>query len=81
MLAHPDQEDWLLDFWILNAILTLWMSESGRECTLSGRLQQSSNICVFKKKSYSWLNTECRPDVLLKRPDGCKLEQFKVSRH
>jgi hypothetical protein len=33
----------------------------------------------FGKKSYSWSNTECRPDVLLKRPDGCKLEQFEAS--
>jgi hypothetical protein len=29
----------------------------------------------------AWSNTECRPDVLLKRPDGCKLEQFEASRH
>jgi hypothetical protein len=35
----------------------------------------------FGKKSYSWLNTECRLNVLLKRPDGCKLEQFEASRH
>jgi hypothetical protein len=31
----------------------------------------------FGRKSYSWSNTECRPDVLLKHPDGCKLEQLK----
>jgi hypothetical protein len=35
----------------------------------------------FGKKSHSWSNTECRPDVLLKRPGGCKLEQFEASRH
>jgi hypothetical protein len=35
----------------------------------------------FGKKSHSWLNTECHPDVLLKRLDGCKLEQFEASRH
>jgi hypothetical protein len=33
----------------------------------------------FGKKSHSWSNTEHRPDVLLKRPDGCKLEQFEAS--
>jgi len=33
----------------------------------------------FGKKSHSWSNTECRPDVLLKRQDGCKLEQFEAS--
>jgi hypothetical protein len=35
----------------------------------------------FGKKYHSWLNTECRPDVLLKHPDGCKLEKFEASRH
>jgi hypothetical protein len=35
----------------------------------------------FEKKSHSGLNTECHPDVLLKRPDECKLEQFETSRH
>jgi hypothetical protein len=35
----------------------------------------------FGKKSPSWSNTERWPDVLLKRPDGCKLEQFEASRH
>jgi len=35
----------------------------------------------FGKKSHSCLNTEWRLDVLLKRPDGCKLEQFEASRH
>jgi hypothetical protein len=35
----------------------------------------------FGKKSHSWSKSECRPDVLLKRPDGCKLEQFEASRH
>jgi hypothetical protein len=35
----------------------------------------------FGKKSHSWSNTEWLLDVLLKRPDGCKLEQFKASRH
>jgi hypothetical protein len=35
----------------------------------------------FGKKSYSWSKTEWHLDVLLKRPDGCKLDQFKASRH
>jgi hypothetical protein len=35
----------------------------------------------FGKKSCSWSNTECRSDLLLKRPDGCKLEQFEASLH
>jgi hypothetical protein len=33
----------------------------------------------FGKKSHSWSNTECRSDVLLKRLDLCKLEQFEAS--
>jgi len=39
-----------------------------------------SYLC-FGKKSHSWSNTEWHPDVLLKRPDWCKLEQFETSRH
>jgi hypothetical protein len=35
----------------------------------------------FGKKSHSWSNTEWRLDVLLRRPDGCKMEQFEASRH
>jgi hypothetical protein len=35
----------------------------------------------FGKKSHSWSNTKWRPDVLLKRLDRCKLEQFEASRH
>jgi len=35
----------------------------------------------FGKKSHSWSSTEWCPDVLLKRPDRCKLEQFDASRH
>jgi hypothetical protein len=35
----------------------------------------------FGKNSHSWSNIECRPDVLLKRPDGCNLEQFEASWH
>jgi hypothetical protein len=35
----------------------------------------------FGKKSHSWSNTERRLDVLLRRPDGCKMEQFEASRH
>jgi hypothetical protein len=35
----------------------------------------------FERKSHSLSNTECLPDVLLKRPDRCKLEQFEASRH
>jgi len=35
----------------------------------------------FGKKSHSLSNTKCHPDVLLKRPNGYKLEQFEASRH
>jgi hypothetical protein len=38
------------------------------------RLNSCFPYLCFGKKSYSWSNTECRLDVLLKRPDGCKLE-------
>jgi hypothetical protein len=56
-------------------------STSGWESTSSGRLQQSSHICVLKEILKLWSNTEGRLDGLLKRPDGCKMEQFEASRH
>jgi hypothetical protein len=36
---------------------------------------------ILERKSEAWSNAESRPDGLLKRPDGCKLEQFEASRH
>jgi hypothetical protein len=42
--------------------------------TSSGRLEQSPHIW-FWKESEAWSNTERRPDGLLRRLDGCKLEQ------
>jgi len=38
-------------------------------------------LCFGRKSHNSWSNPECSPDVLLKRLEGCKLEQFKASRH
>jgi hypothetical protein len=35
----------------------------------------------FGMKSISLLNIESRPDILLRRPDGYKREQFEGSRH
>jgi hypothetical protein len=35
----------------------------------------------FGKKSHIWSNTERCPDMLLRRPEGCNLEQFEASRH
>jgi len=65
--------DWRPDGWIWIAILALWSSASGRESTSSGRLQQSSHIWTWKE---IWsLITESRPDGLLSRSNGCKLEQ------
>jgi len=49
MHARPDHEDRRLDVWIWIEILALWLSVSGRESTSSGRLQQSSHICVWKE--------------------------------
>jgi hypothetical protein len=35
----------------------------------------------FGKESFDLSNTKRRPAVLLRRPDGCNLEQFEASRH
>jgi hypothetical protein len=60
-------------------------------CLINERVQTGIHIVrtvatifpylCFGKKSHSWSNTKQRPDVLLRRPDGCKLEQFEASRH
>jgi hypothetical protein len=81
MHACPDHEDRRPDVWIWITILALWMSASKWKSTSSGRLQRSSHISVLERNPKSWSNTESCPDVLLKRPDGCKLEQFETSRH
>jgi len=80
MLSHPDHEDWHPDVWILNAILALWMSVSGRFHIVQ-TVAANFPYLYFGKKSRSWSNTECHPDVVLKRPEGCKLEQFKASQY
>jgi hypothetical protein len=81
MLKRPDHDDWRLDVWIWITILALWMSTSRLESTSSGRLQQSSHICVFEWNPKAWSNIESRSEGLMNRPDGCKLEQFEASRH
>jgi hypothetical protein len=52
-------------------------------CLMDGRVRTRFHIVrtvaaifpylCFRKKSRSWSNTECHPDVLLKCPDECKL--------
>jgi hypothetical protein len=66
--------DWSSDCWISIAILDLRRSTSGRESTSSGRLYQYSHKWTWKE-SEALSNTERRSDGLLRRPDGCKLEQ------
>jgi hypothetical protein len=66
--------DWSPEGWIWIPILALRRSASERESTSSGRLHQSSHNWTWKE-SEAWSNTERRPDGLLRRPDGCKLEQ------
>jgi hypothetical protein len=49
MHARPDHADCRPDILIWIAILALWMIASRRESTSSGRLQQSSHICIWKE--------------------------------
>jgi len=60
-------------------------------CLMNERVRMGTHIVrtvaavflylCFGKISNSSSNTGRRPDVLLRRPDGCKLEQFEVSWH
>jgi len=74
-----------------------WMLSSGRlnfecaTCLMDERVRTRIHIVqtiaaifpylCFEKKSHSWSNTECRLNMLLKLPNGCKLEQFEASWH
>jgi hypothetical protein len=58
--------------WI--AILALRRRASGRDTTLSGRLIDLPFLETWKEIR-NWSSTGRRTDMLLKRPDGCKLAQ------
>jgi hypothetical protein len=62
----------------------------------SGRLDLNCDTCLMDERvrtvvafpylclarnPEAWSNTEDRPDGMLKRPNGCKLEQFKASHY
>jgi hypothetical protein len=85
-----------ISIWVARASGT-WRLASGRldfecmTCLMDERVRTGIHIVqtvaaiflylCFGKKSHSWSSTEWRPDVLLKRLDGCQLERFKASRH
>jgi hypothetical protein len=74
-----------------------WRPSSGRlnfeceTCLMDERVRTGIHIVrmvatvfpymCFGKKSHYWSNTEWRPDMLLKLPDGCKPEEFEACRH
>jgi len=58
--------------WI--AILALRRRASGRDTTSSGQLIDLPFLGTWKEIR-NWSSTGRRPDMLLKRPDGCKLAQ------
>jgi hypothetical protein len=63
----PDRHIWI-------TILALRRRASGRDTTSSGRLIDLPFLGTWKEIR-NWSSTERRQDVLLKRPDGCKLAQ------
>jgi hypothetical protein len=66
-VRHPDSHIWI-------AILALRRRASGRDTTSSGRLIDLPFLGTWKEIR-NWSSTWRRSDVLLKRPDGCKLAQ------
>jgi len=66
--------DWRPDGDIWIAILALCMCASRRETTSFGRVYQSSLILNLER-IWSWSITKRRPDGLLIRPDGYRMEQ------
>jgi hypothetical protein len=96
-ICHPDGESdarnfhiWSSHVWTMKTVV--WMSEFWMRdlhygwARPDGSPHRSDGCRVFPhlcfgKEFHSWLNTEWRPDMLLKRPDGCKMEQFEASQH
>jgi len=66
-VRRPDGHIWI-------AILTLRRRASGRDTTSSGRLIDLPILGTWKEIR-NWSSTGRRLDMLLKRPDGCKLAQ------
>jgi hypothetical protein len=67
VVRRPDGYIWI-------AILALRRRASGRDTTSSGWLIDLPFLGTWKEIR-NWSSTERRPDVLLKRPDGCKLDR------
>jgi len=96
-ICRPDGESDARNFHIWNSrVLTIKTAVRMSEfecatCLMDERIRTGIHIVrtvavvfpylCFGKKSHSWLNTEWRLDMLRKRPDRCKLEQFEASRH
>jgi hypothetical protein len=91
-LEHPDQENghpygWpdARNFHISSSCIQtmkadvrtydFWMRDFPYDERVRTRIHIIRMVAVIRS------NTKCLPDMLLKRPDGCKLEQFKASRH
>jgi len=74
MHARLDHSCRRLDGHIWIAILALRRRGSRRDTTSSGRLIDLPFLGTWKEIR-NWSSTGWRPDMLLKRPDGCKLAQ------
>jgi len=74
MHTRPDDVRLAFERLNLNCDSCLRRRASGRESMSSGWLHQFSNKWTWKE-SEAWSNTKRRSDGLLRRPDGCKLEQ------
>jgi hypothetical protein len=71
MNARPDHRCQTSGRWFWITILALRRRASGRDTTSSGRLIDLPFLGTWEE-IWNWSSTERRPDVLLKRPDGCK---------
>jgi len=88
MHAISIYEAWAFGPWILSSG---WLNFECTTCLMNECIRTGIHIVrtvayvfpylCFGKKSHSWSNTEQHPDVLLRRPNGCKLEQFEASWH
>jgi len=77
----PDSVDRHPDGWMSSARLALSRIASGRNNYVVRMVVAVFPYLCLERKFFYLSNTERRPDVLLRRPNGCNLERFEAFGH
>jgi hypothetical protein len=80
-IERPDNVDWRPNGFKSSAHLALSRMGSEENNHVIETVAAVFPYLSLERKSFYLLNTERRPDVLLRRLNGCNLEQFKAFGH